>query len=124
MNLKISSVCSVLVLLLGAVSQSAFAAESIPEDSLLKKDLKSIMNDYKLAVQKARADLLKAVQKANADAKDAVQKGIPIDQINADSKAYIEKAKIDFKLAINKAKAEAKSYLLQIKSAVDQKNSS
>ena len=123
MNLKIASIFSVLVLLLGitSVTHSAFAVEDTRK-SLLKKDLSSIAYDYKMSVLKAQTDLIKAVQKANADAKASIQKGIPMEKINAASKSYIDKARTDFKLAIAKAKADAKSTLLQIKSAVDQKN--
>lgn len=126
MNLKIASFFSVMVLLLGitsVVNHSVFAVEDVQEKMLLKKDLSSIMNDYKASILKARADLLKAIEKAKADAKDAVQNGIPMEKINAASKSSIDKAKTEFKLAIAKAKTDAKSALLQIKSAVD-KNSS
>lgn len=123
MNLKIASVFSILVLLLGITSatHSAFAIEDT-QKLLLKKDLSSIAHDYKMSILKAQADLIKAVEKANADAKAAVQKGIPMEKINADSKSYIDKARTDFKLAIAKAKADAKTTLLQIKSAIGQKN--
>ena len=123
MNLKIASIFSMLVLLLSVtgITHSAFAMENT-QKPLLKKDLSSIAHDYKMSILKAQADLIKAVEKANADAKAAVQKGIPMEKINAASKSYIDKARTDFKLAIAKAKADAKSTLLQIKSAVEQRN--
>ena len=123
MNLKIASVFSMAVLLLGvtSVTHSAFAIEDT-QKLLLKKDLSSIAHDYKMSILKAQADLIKAIEKANADAKDAVKKGVPMEKINAASKSYIDKARTDFKLAIAKAKADAKTTLLQIKSAVDQRN--
>ena len=113
MNLKTISSLSVLVLLFGVVSASnhyAFALDkSTNEQYFLNKDLQSIMNDYKVAVVKAKADLLSSVKKANTDAKLAVQKGIPIDEINAATKVTIAKAKAELKLDIQKAKAEAKA---------------
>lgn len=125
MNLKIASVFSIVVLLLGitSVTHSAFAIEDT-QKLLLKKDLSSIAHDYKMSILRAQADLIKAIEKANADAKDAVKKGVPMEKINAASKSYIDKARTDFKLAIAKAKADAKTTLLQIKSAIGQKNSS
>ena len=123
MNLKIIFGLSALVLLFGAVSTSnhyAFALDkSTNKQYFLNKDLQSIMNDYKIAVTKAKADLLSSVKKANADAKLAVQKGIPIDEINAATKTMITKAKAELKLDIQKAKAEAKAALMQLKATVD-----
>jgi hypothetical protein len=123
MNLKTISGLSVLVLLFGVVSSSnhyAFALDkSTNEQYLLKKDLQSIMNDYKIAVAKAKAELLSSIKKANTDAKLAVQKGIPMDEINAATKTTIAKAKAELKLDIQKAKAEAKTALMQLKAAVD-----
>lgn len=77
------------------------------------------MNDYKIAVAKAKAELLSSIKKANTDAKLAVQKGIPMDEINAATKTTIAKAKAELKLDIQKAKAEAKTALMQLKAAVD-----
>jgi len=123
MNLKTISGLSILVLLLGVVSSSnhsAFALEkSTSEQYILKKSLQSIMTDYKVAVTKAKAELLSSIKKANSDAKLAVQKGIPMDAINAATKTTIAKAKAELKLDIQKAKAEAKAALMQLKTAVD-----
>ena len=121
MNLKAIFGLSALVLLLGVVSSNyhtAFALDT-SEQLLLKKDLRTIMNDYKAAVAKAKAGLLSSIKKANADAKLAVQKGIPMDEINAATKTTIAQAKAELKLDIQKAKAEAKTALLQLKAAVD-----
>ena len=121
MNLKMASCLSILVLLLGVASSSyhtAFALDT-SEQLLLKKDLRTIMNDYKAAVAKAKAGLLSSIKKANADAKLEVQKGIPMDEINAATKTTIAQAKAELKLDIQKAKAEAKTAFLQLKAAVD-----
>ena len=126
MNLKVASCLSILVLLLGVASSSyhtAFALDT-SEQLLLKKDLRSIMDDFKAAVGKAKAELLSSVEKANSDAKLAVQKGIPIDEINAATKSTIAKAKAELKLDIQKAKADAKTALLQLKAAVDKNKQS
>ena len=126
MNLKAIFGLSVLVLLLGVVSSSyhtAFAFDA-NEQSLLKKNLKSIMDDYKAAVAKAKAELLSSIKKANADAKLAVQKGISMDEINTVTKSTIAKARAELKLDIQKAKADAKIALLQLKAAVDKNNTS
>src|SRR3990172_8660370 len=124
MNLKTISAISIVVLLLGVVSSSNHAAyASGTNDSIiLKKDLRLIMNDYKAAVDKAKAEFLSSIKKANADAKLAVQKGIPMDEINALTKAAITKARAELKLDIQKAKIEAKTVLLQLKAAVDINN--
>ncbi|MBI5377609.1 MAG: hypothetical protein HZA82_03195 [Thaumarchaeota archaeon] len=122
MNLKAISGLSILVLLLGVTSSSyhlAFALESTNEQSLLKKGVQSIMNDYKVAVAKAKSDLLSSIVKANTNAKLAIQKGIPIDEINTVTKTTIIKAKTELKLDLQKAKAEAKTALIQLKAAVD-----
>ena len=97
MNLKAISSLSILVLLLGVSSSSyhlAFALENTNDQSILKKDLQSIMNDYKAAVTKAKADLLSSIAKAKAE----------------------------LKLDIQKAKVEAKAALIQLKAAVDKNN--
>ena len=122
MNLKAISGISVLVLLLGVASSSyhlAFALENTNEQSLLKKGIQSIMDDYKIAVAKAKSDLLSSIVKANTDAKLAIQKGIPIDEINPVTKTTIAKAKAELKLDLQKAKVDAKTALLQLKAAVD-----
>lgn len=124
MNLKIVSGISIMVLLFGVVSSSNHAvyASGTNDSEILKKDLRLIMNDYKLALDKAKAEFLSSIKKANADAKLAVQKGIPMDEINAVTKATIAKARAELKLDIQKAKAEAKTVLLQLKAAVDRNN--
>ena len=125
MNLKAISGFSILVLLfsvVGASNHYAFALDkSTNAQYSLNKDIQSIMNDYKVAVAKAKAELLSSVKKANVDAKLAVQKGIPIDEINAATKATISKAKAELKLDIQKAKADAKAALMQLKATVDGK---
>ena len=121
MNLKAIFGLSALVLLLGVVisnHHTAFALDT-NEQYILKKDLRSIMDDFKAAVGKAKAELLSSVEKANSDAKLAVQKGIPIDEINAATKSTIAKARAELKLDIQKAKADAKTALLQLKAVVD-----
>ena len=126
MNLKAIFGLSALVLLLGVVSSNyhtAFALDT-NEQYILKKDLRSIMDDFKAAVGKAKAELLSSVEKANSDAKLAVQKGIPIDEINAATKSTITKARAELKLDIQKAKADAKTALLQLKAAVDKNKQS
>lgn len=126
MNLKAISGLSILVLLLGITSSSyhtAFALDT-NEQPILKKDLRSIMNDYKAAVAKAKAGLLSSIEKANADAKLAVQKGIPMDEINTVTKTTIAKARAELKLDIQKAKAEAKLALIQLKAAIDKNKTS
>jgi len=124
MNLKTISGISIVVLLLGVVSSSNHAAyASGTNDSIiLKKDLRLIMNDYKAALDKAKAEFLSSIKKANDAAKLSVQKGIPMDEINAVTKATIAKARADLKLDIQKAKTEAKTVLLQLKAAVDRNN--
>jgi len=124
MNLKTISGISIVVLLLGVVSSSNHAvyASRTNDAIILKKDLRLIMNDYKVALDKARAEFLSSIKKANADAKLAVQKGIPMDEINALTKATITKARAELKLDIQKAKIEAKTVLLQLKAAVDRNN--
>lgn len=122
MNPKAISSLSILVLLLGVASSSyhlAFALENTNEQSLLKKGVQSIMDDYKVAVAKAKSDLLSSIVKANTNAKLAIQKGIPIDEINTVTKTTIIKAKTELKLDLQKAKAEAKTALMQLKAAVD-----
>ena len=122
MNLKVISGLSVLVLLLGVASSSyhlAFALESTNEQTILKKGVQSIMNDYRIAVEKAKSDLLSSIVKANTDAKLAIQKGIPVDEINTVTKSTIAKAKAELKLDLQKAKAEAKTALMQLKATVD-----
>ena len=122
MNLKVISGLSVLVLLLGVASSSyhlAFALESTNEQTILKKGVQSIMNDYRIAVEKAKSDLLSSIVKANTDAKLAIQKGIPVDEINTVTKTTIAKAKAELKLDLQKAKAEAKTALMQLKATVD-----
>jgi hypothetical protein len=88
-----------------------------------KNDIKSIMDNYRKAIQKAQADFQAAIKKVNADAKDAVLKGLPIDQINSDSKSKIQKARVDLKASIDKARVDAKNSLLQLKAAIDAKAS-
>lgn len=124
MNLKTISGIFIVVLLLGVVSSSNHAAyASGTNDSIiLKKDLRLIMNDYKAALDKAKAEFLSSIKKANDAAKLSVQKGIPMDEINAVTKATIAKARADLKLDIQKAKTEAKTVLLQLKAAVDRNN--
>ena len=124
MNLKTISGISIVVLLLGVVSSSNHAAyASGTNDSIiLKMDLRLIMNDYKAALDKAKAEFLSSIKKANDAAKLSVQKGIPMDEINAVTKATIAKARADLKLDIQKAKTEAKTVLLQLKAAVDRNN--
>lgn len=125
MNLKVISGLSILVLLFGVASSNhhtAFALDT-NEQSALKNDLRSIMSDYKVAVSKAKANLISSIEKANADAKIAAQKGISIDEINTVTKTTIAKARAELKLDIQKAKADAKTALLQLKAAVDKNNS-
>ena len=113
---------SVLILVLGVASSSyhlAFALENTNEQSLLKKGVQSIIDDYKMAVAKAKSELLSSIVKANTDAKLAIQKGIPIDEINTVTKTTIAKAKAELKLDLQKAKTEAKTALMQLKAAVD-----
>ena len=124
MNLKVISGISIIVLILGLAGSSSHNVYAIDttESLVLKKDLKLIMNDYKVAIDKARAEFLSSIKKANHEAKLAVQKGIPMDEINELTKATITKARAELKLDIQKAKTEAKTVLLQIKAAVDRNN--
>lgn len=116
MNLKLAACFSVLVLLLGVTT---YAHNSAYATQYPKNDLRTIMENYRMATEKARADLITSIGKANSDAKAFVQKGIPTDQINAASKSYIDKARQDYKLAIEKARANAKLALHQIKLSIE-----
>ena len=115
MNLKLISGFSILVLLLGI---TVYAHNSAYAATYPKNDIRSIMENYRIAIEKARTDLKSAIEKANSDAKASIQKGIPTEQINTVSKSSIEKAKQDYKLAIEKARAEAKFTLQQIKLSI------
>ncbi|MGQ0794696.1 MAG: hypothetical protein ACT4N5_00725 [Nitrosopumilaceae archaeon] len=121
MNLKVISGAFIVILILGISGSSFYNANALGrnESIILKKDLKSIMNDYQLAIEKAREDFVASIKKANHDAKLAVKKGIPMDEINSATKSTISKARADLKLDIQQAKIEAKTMLLQLKAAVD-----
>lgn len=115
-----------MVLLLGVASSNyhlAFALESTSEQSLLKKGVQTIMDDYKMAVAKAKSNLLSSIAKANTNAKLAIQKGLPIDEINTVTKKAIAQAKAELKLDLQKAKVEAKTALMHLKAAVDKNKS-
>lgn len=115
-----------MVLLLGVASSNyhlAFALESTNEQSLLKKGVQTIMDDYKMAVAKAKSNLLSSIAKANTNAKLAIQKGLPIDEINTVTKKAIAQAKAELKLDLQKAKVEAKTALMHLKAAVDKNKS-
>ncbi|MBI3842435.1 MAG: hypothetical protein HY295_04750 [Thaumarchaeota archaeon] len=111
MNLRLVSGFSILVLLLGV---TAYAHNSAYAVQYSKNDVRSVMENYRIAIEKARADLLSSIGKANSDAKASIQKGIPTEQINAASKSSIDKARQDYKLAIEKARSDAKFALQQI----------
>ncbi len=71
---KCISSLSIVILTLDVVSSSYPSAFVIRVDDqpMLKKDLRSIMDDYKSAVTKAKADLLSFIQKAKAEVKEAL----------------------------------------------------
>ncbi len=121
MNLKIISSFSILVLLCGVILYAHNSASATPYP---KNDIRSIMENYRVAIEKARADLLSSIGKANSDAKASIQKGIPTEQINAATKSSIDKARQDYKLAIQKAQVEAKFALHQIKLSIGQNKQS
>ena len=85
----------VAITVFAALLVSVTLADTSFAQTTSKNDIKSIMEKYRKAIQKAQADFQAAVKKANADAKDAVLKGLPIDQINVDSKSKIQKARVD-----------------------------
>ncbi len=113
----------VAITVFAALLVSAVMADSVFAQKAPKNDIKSIMDNYRKAIQKAQADFQAAVKKANADAKNAVLKGLPIDQINADSKSKIQNARVDLKASIDKARVDAKNALLQLKATIDAKHS-
>ena len=115
MNLRLLSGFSVLVLLLGVTAYGHNSAYAVQYS---KNDVRSIMENYRIAIEKARSDFLSSIGKANSDAKASIQKGIPSEQINAASKLSIDKARQDYKLAIEKARSDAKFALYQIKSSI------
>lgn len=106
-----------------ALLASVTLADTVFAQTTSKNDIKSIMENYRKAIQKAQADFQAAIKKANADAKDAVLKGLPIDQINADSKSKIQKARVDLKASIAEARIDAKNAILQLKATIDTKSS-
>jgi len=124
MNLRVISGAFIVILILGISGSSFYNAYALGtnESIILKKDLKSIMNEYQLAIEKAREDFVTSIKKANHDAKLAVKKGIPMDEINLATKATISKARADLKFDIQQARIEAKTMLLQLKAAVDRIN--
>jgi hypothetical protein len=124
MNLRVISGVFIVILMLGISGSSSYNANalSMNESIMLKKDLKSIMDDYQLAIEKAREDFVASIKKANYDAKLAVKGGIPMDEINSATKATISKARAELKFDIQQAKTEAKTMLLQLKAAVDRNN--
>lgn len=115
MNLKLISGFSILVLLLSITAYAHNYAYAAP---YLKNDIRSIMENYRIAIEKARADLRSAIEKANSDAKASIEKGIPTIQINVASKITIEKAWQDYKTALEKARSDAKLALYQIKLSI------
>lgn len=110
---------AVFAVLLSSVTlvDSAFAKK------ISNNDIKSIIDNYRKAIQKAQSDFQAAVKKANADAKTAVGKGLPIDKINSDSKSAIQKARVDLKTSVTKAQKDVKNALEQLKAAVDARSS-
>jgi hypothetical protein len=124
MSLRVILGVFIVILILGITSSSFYNANALStnESIILKKDLKSIMKDYQLAIEKARENFVDSIKKANYDAKLAVKKGIPMDEINSATKATISKARVELKFDIQQAKTEAKTMLLQLKAAVDRNN--
>jgi hypothetical protein len=128
-NTKKVAIIMKLKLVAIAVFALLFVSVTMADDAFAQKtkqsknELKSIMETYRKAVQKAQSDFQAAVKKANADAKDAVTKGLPMNKINADSKAAIQKARLDLNAAMEKAKADAANTLKQLKAAIDTRTS-
>jgi hypothetical protein len=124
MRLRIISGIFVGILVLSITGSGFYNNNAFGENEsvILKKDLKSIMDDYQMAIEKAREDFVASIKKANYDAKLAVKKGIPMDEINSATKATISKARADLKFDIQQAKTEAKTMLLQLKAVVDRNN--